>query len=122
MRPKILALYFFGVSFLTLAWWALIFSFPHVQRLFFRSSDRDWLLAFLLPDFIIYSTLPVIIGTMLLTGRAKVQILIAAHLGGAIYAALFTWMYFGLTQAGFLGAVLMSVSLIIPAYALVEKQ
>ena len=109
--------YFFGQAVAAAAWWAALLAWP-AARLPFKTADApdSTLLAFGLADALLFVGTSAACGYGFARDRSWAWPLLCVHAGGAGYAALYCWTLFALTGDGWLGAALMSPSLVVPGF------
>lgn len=99
-----------------LVWWSALFMWPASRPFFSTPSNSDaMLMAFLLPDVALYVGLSA--GCAYGLGQKKewAWTILCVHAGAALYAALYAWNLCFITAGQlWLGAVLMTPSLVVP--------
>ncbi|MGL6075493.1 MAG: hypothetical protein ACRC8S_15170 [Fimbriiglobus sp.] len=98
------------------AWWVMLLGWPTSRKHFLASGAPDaTLLAFGLPDAILYMTTSLATAYGLATKRVWAWPLLLIHAGAAAYAGLYCWALTAITGGdGLWGALLMTPSVIIP--------
>lgn len=114
----------FGVGFLALqaggaaVWWAMLLAVPESRRYFLASGAPEaTLFAFGPGDVLLYLGGSALAAVGLAGRKSWAWPVLLLHAGAATYAALYTWGLTVLTAGeGWLGAALMTPSLVGPAF------
>jgi hypothetical protein len=103
---------------LALAWWVMLLVAPDTRRHFLAPAAPDiTLLAFLIPDVVLFAGAALLAAYGLARGAAWAWPVLCLHAGAAAYAALYCIGLTVLTRGGgWLGAVLMAPSLVVPPW------
>ena len=112
-----LALWFLSAEAIgAAAWWGVMMAWPPARGLFLaRGAPDATLLAFAIPDGVLYVGTAAASAYGLRAARPWAWPVLCAHAGAAGYAALYCWSLSGLTGGdGLLGAALMTPSLVVP--------
>lgn len=114
--------YLFAQATGAAGWWFALLAWPESRALFVaRGAPDATLLAFVLADVLLYVGLSAACAVGLLKRREWAWPLLCVHTGAAVYAALYCVTLPLLTGGdGWLGAALMSPSLVIPAWLCVK--
>jgi hypothetical protein len=98
----------------TFVWWAALFLFPAARDPFMAPDAPDaTLLAFFIPDLLIYAGGALVAAYGLLRQNAWAWSALCVNAGAAVYAALYALTLPILSSGGWLGAVMMLPSLIV---------
>jgi hypothetical protein len=113
----------FGILFLSVqavggaAWWLMLLAWPRSRQPFLAPGAPDsTLLAFGVADVLLYVGLSAAGAVGVLRRARWAWPLLCVHAGAAGYAALYCWTLPTLTGGGWLGAGLMSPSLVVPGW------
>ncbi|HEX9998729.1 MAG TPA: hypothetical protein VGB45_16460 [Abditibacterium sp.] len=95
-------------------WWLVLWVYPP-SRAYFRPSNAPdaVLLAFALPDFLLFIGAALWAAIWLFKRPDKAILPLALHVGAAVYAALFCLLQWILTGEAVLAAILMAPSLFV---------
>jgi predicted MFS family arabinose efflux permease len=113
-----------GIAFLlaeavgAAAWWGLLLAWPPSRASFLaRGAPDATLLAFGVADGVLYVGTAAAAAVGLANRRRWAWPVLCAHAGAAAYAALYCWTLTALTGGdAWLGAVLMTPSLVVPGW------
>lgn len=113
-----------GIAFLiaqaggAAAWWVLLIGWPESRLPFKAGGAPDvTLLAFGVADVLLFAGGSAASAYGLARNRAWAWPLLSVHAGAAAYASLYCWTLVALTGGdGWLGAALMSPSLVVPGW------
>jgi len=96
-------------------WWVLLLTWPAARQPFLADGAPDsTLLAFGGADLSLYAGLSLLCAYGLARGRRWAWPLLLVHVGAAAYAALYCLALPVVSGRGWLGAVLMAPSLVVP--------
>lgn len=100
-----------------LAWWLTLFAWPQSRTAFMAAGAPEaTLLAFMIPDLLLYAGGSLIAGYALITGRRWSHLAACIHAGAAMYAALYCIGLWWLDPHAWLPALMMAPSLIVPPW------
>ena len=103
---------------LALAWWVVLLVAPETRRHFLAPGAPDvTLLAFLIPDVILFAGASMLAAYGLARGTAWAWPVLCLHAGAAAYAALYCIGLTLMSSGGaWFGAALMAPSLVVPPW------
>ena len=114
---RIAALFFTAQGLGTLLWWCVLLLFPSTRLPFLAPGAPDaTLFALLLPDLLLFVAGSLVVAYGLLRAQRWVWPLLCVQAGGAIYAGLYALSMPLVSGGGWLGAVMMLPSLVLPAF------
>ena len=103
----------------TFVWWAVLLIFPTAREPFMAPGAPDaTLLAFLIPDLLIYAGGALVAAYGLLRRSAWAWPALCVNVGASVYAALYALTLPFISGGGWLGALMMLPSLIVLPVAL----
>jgi len=98
----------------TFVWWAVLLAFPPAREPFLAPGAPDTtLLAFLVPDLVIYAGGALVAAYGLLRQTRWAWPALCVNAGAAVYAALYSLALPLLSGGGWLGALMMLPSLVV---------
>ena len=114
--PRFAFLYLLSQGVGGIIWWIALFEYPTIRRSFISEGSPDsMLLAFFLPDCLIFVGGSFLSAYALSKSRSWALAALLLHAGGSSYAGLYCWGLVVVSAGdGLLGAIMMTPPMIIP--------